>query len=105
MRKPRPKLVTIWWVDACTDSHAQHDYNPEQIAKDCGLYENRETSGYFIWADEVKTILAHDWDAAENQVANMTVIPTPWIKRRRGFPKVTKETSDGTAGAEPTLPT
>lgn len=94
MRKPRPKLVTVWWTDACTRTE-QHEYEPEKIAKVIGLYHNRETSGYLIWADAEKTILAHDYDAEENEVGHYTVIPTEWIKRRRGFPKAPKEVSNG----------
>lgn len=88
-KRRRPRLVTVWWTDACVRLE-EYEYDPATIMREVDLYRDRETSGYYIGEDDEKLILAVDYDANEGSkgsVGQFNVIWVDKITRRRGFPK------------------
>jgi hypothetical protein len=89
-RKRKPPLVEVIWLDAKT-------YNEEWQINEISqraLFARRHTSGYLVFQDEERTVLAGTFDPAtsadaEDGVADTTVLPTGWVveiiqQRRKG---------------------
>lgn len=78
----KPILVEIDWTDA-------RDLNEACKLGDVAAFAtlvHRTTSGFLVYVDEERVVLAHDWDPPE-EVGNFTIVPTGWvtkIKRANG---------------------
>lgn len=88
MKPKKPPRVEITWIDAC-DKFEQ--YTLEE-ARSLQLVE-RHTTGYLIHQDEERTVLAHDWDPP-NEVCNVVVIPSGWVKQVRGGKRKEKASAE-----------
>lgn len=68
-------LVEIAWLDACT---YQGEYDVDEAVRACVLTA-RTTSGYLIHEGTDVILVAHTRDK-DGQVADVSVIPTGWVK-------------------------
>lgn len=91
----KPPVVVVEWIDA-RDLAESCPYDAERIAAVATLVR-RETSGFLVYQDKNRTVLAHDYDADEDppEVGNFTVIPSEWVqkvsyKTRKQKPKEAK---------------
>lgn len=77
----KPPVVIVEWIDA-RDIAESCPYEPDKIAAIATLVR-RETSGFLVYQDKNRTVLAHDYDGDENppEVGNFTVLPTEWVNK------------------------
>lgn len=80
-RRPRFPLVEVVWMDAAT---FEGPFPAADIATEAPLVE-RHTTGYLVYEDAkmVKVAQTYDPDDAGGDLADVTTIPAPWVKRRR----------------------
>lgn len=76
-----PKIVKVWWVDACSTSHAGGLTKKGAIESNLQDVEN---IGYLVYEDKTKTIIANhvilDNEEEEMYFRDYIVIPTNCIR-------------------------
>jgi hypothetical protein len=71
-------VVEVIWNDATTHSGS----TPFKDAVDLGLPE-RHTTGYLVAESADRVTVAQSFDPDDGTVDEVTVIPAPWVRRRR----------------------
>lgn len=88
MKRRRPPLVEVVWLDAVTHNQTvkvRHDEEIPTAVLAVAQLATRTTSGYLLHQDPERTILAHTYDSEpeEDDAADLTVIPTGWVKETK----------------------
>jgi len=85
----KPPQVVVVWTDAI-DRPLECRLDEAEIKAKVKLRYGRETSGLLVYKDEEVTVLAHDFDPAEEtdedqrpEVGHFTAIPTGWVTKIR----------------------
>jgi len=76
--KAKLKRVEVAWLDAIT--YMEHVPRAEAEKKPLA---SRSTIGYLISADRDCVRLASTYDESDDEFADITVIPRPWVKKVR----------------------
>lgn len=69
-------VVEVWWDDAVT----WHD----MAGTICDLkfpFGKQHSSGFLIYLDELRLVLAGDYDKEFDSASNISVIPTAWVTK------------------------
>lgn len=77
-RRKLPR-VEITWRDAVTFGEP---FKIDEVAERALLAE-RHTTGYLVYQDAERVVLAQTLDPEDDEVDDLTVIPAPWIRRRK----------------------
>lgn len=77
-RRKLPHIEVVWH-DAVAYGHPMPIAD---IPKRAALIE-RHTTGYLVYQDDERIVLAQTYDPSTESVDDLIAIPAPWVRRKR----------------------